>query len=206
MNRLLNGFAAAAMSAAVASASIANAQDVSSDNNTARQPNSVVVDPVMNTDLFIFENQRSGNAITVYRSSYDHAAEVVCEWEAEAVITDQKIGDVTLNFLNCGASDAPVWAGQPRELSLNDVFVNPRHDLLFDLDSQLVTELSQNGPNGLDVVSEYRREWDFVSGRVCLSASEGLVNEAPYLEQDKGCYNIPDNDHTRDLRLILDIQ
>lgn len=62
---------------------------------------------------------------------------------------------------------------------------------------------SSNGPGAMNVVSEYRREWNFNAGTVCLEGFEGKDGEAPYIEHNYGCFDIPDNAHVDRIRATL---
>lgn len=61
--------------------------------------------------------------------------------------------------------------------------------------------------NHLDVKSYYERVWNFNTDEVCLSAVEGQYNKdnafVIYIDNDKGCYEIPENQYAKELKAGL---
>lgn len=150
--------------------------------------------------------------IYIERASHDRAVGVYCEWSSAASIglIDNMIGNVTLFDHWCRAST-------PEDLAQYD-WPNPNRSLVTDAESlfgdlrvertpdftrSVVTERSLTGPNAMDIVSEYRREWDFVNDTVCVSSQEGIDGEEPYIFRDNGCYDIPDNDYAEQIEQML---
>lgn len=180
----------------MASVTAANAQDVD-----------VIVNDDMNADLYqIAEDINIPGTSTITRGRHDRAAGVYCEWEVSASV-DKKYNITILQARDpfCKAaepSDTNQWTiGKIKNM---DYFMtNQRYIVESDPANNVVVERAPNGPGAMNVVSEYRREWNFNAGTVCLEGFEGKDGEAPYIEHNYGCFDIPDNAHVDRIRATL---
>lgn len=164
-------------------------------------------DQMMETTMYDISSELDGNVFSLTRASVDRAAGVYCEWEGTANIDAQTkvISNVDMTSHECealaGVDISHLEGGEVR--SVGEAYGGMRYSMNIDGPNEQITELALSGPNNIGVESEYKRVWDFANDQVCVSAREWQNGGEPYVDDDKGCYDIEGNPYAADLETFF---
>lgn len=168
----------------------------------------VIVDDNLHKKLFrINEDWNIPGTSTITRGMLDEAANVYCEWETSADIdANRNISNVQQISRTCKEaepSDTAQYAGGTETNSHAADMGGVSYFLTPDTSTNTVVDGIATGPNNAGVVSEYRRIWDFNANQVCLHSQEGQLGQPLYINDDMGCFPIPDNQHVDAIKSTL---
>jgi hypothetical protein len=174
------------------------------------EPPSIATNEQMEYSIYFIGSSSSeaNNVFHADRGLRDEATNVTCEWAATGKVLDQDKMLVTAHFdkMTCEQTEAA-----PQEWNGGYQYPSSSYDrnVTYNPVKRMVIEVSTKPANEINVTSTYRREWNFATGKVCLSQTEGQIlpngTMNTYMDNKMGCFAIPNTFHAWLLEKNLDL-